>query len=138
VKSTIETLAENLKKYREQSGHTQSSLSEAVDISLRGYQKYEQGVVWPEPAKLDRLAKILDIKVSDLFEKSQPEGPRSRAKLAQSETHYMEASRALAQLAVAGPVRRAIVMFLLSKDEAHLEGLDQKIHQAARLLAKVP
>lgn len=67
VKSAQKTLAENLKRLREAAGFTQASLSEAIEVSLRGYQKYEQGVVWPEPNKLDKIAKTLGIPLTDLF-----------------------------------------------------------------------
>lgn len=51
----------NLKRYRHALGLTQEKFSELAHMSLRGFQKYEQGESRPTPEILDRFAKVLGI-----------------------------------------------------------------------------
>lgn len=57
----------NLKRLRREKGFTQAELAEIIDMSVRGYQKYEQGESWPGPAKLRAIAEALSCSVSDLY-----------------------------------------------------------------------
>ena len=52
---------------RKKAGHTQASMAEALDFSVRGYQKYEQGESFPSPETITRIADLLNVSVSDLY-----------------------------------------------------------------------
>ena len=58
---------ERLKMYRHNLGFTQKRVAEAIGISLRGYQQYEQGKFEPDIAKLIKLADTFGITVDELI-----------------------------------------------------------------------
>lgn len=68
---------ENLKRIRKSMGMTQAEMAEKVDISVRGYQKYEQGESVPRPDTMAAIAKALDCTVADLYRPDTPEPPRA-------------------------------------------------------------
>lgn len=67
LKTTSEIFIVNLRHRRERAGHTQTSFASEVGLSLRGYQKYEQGETQPTPEVLDRFAKELKCSAWELF-----------------------------------------------------------------------
>lgn len=56
-----------LKTYRNSHHMTQKSVAEAIGVSLRGYQQYEQGKFEPNIEKLIKLADLFGITVDDLI-----------------------------------------------------------------------
>ncbi len=58
---------ERLKMYRNQQKKTQKEVAEAVGVSLRGYQQYEQGKFEPNIEKLVKLADTFGISVDELI-----------------------------------------------------------------------
>lgn len=46
---------------------TQQSMSDALSISLNGYQKYEQGERFPPPDTLVKIADLLEIPIDYLL-----------------------------------------------------------------------
>lgn len=62
----------NLKRLRKAANLTQAELAEAIDMSVRGYQKYEQGESSPGPAKAQAIAQVLGCTVADLYAEPQP------------------------------------------------------------------
>jgi transcriptional regulator with XRE-family HTH domain len=60
-------LAENIKKFRNRRGWSQSILSEKLDISANYLSSVETGKGWVSPLTLAKLAKILEIEVFELF-----------------------------------------------------------------------
>lgn len=59
-------LAENIKKLRNERKISQSNLAEMAGISLRGLQDIEYKKNVPRPATLKKIAKALDVDVSEL------------------------------------------------------------------------
>ena len=60
---------ENLQQLRQNSGLSQSQLAKLAGVSVRVYQKYEQGVRDISKAQLStllRICKALDCKLSDI------------------------------------------------------------------------
>lgn len=58
---------ERLKMYRNKHKLTQKAMAEAVGVSLRGYQQYEQGKFEPNIEKLIKLADTFGISVDELI-----------------------------------------------------------------------
>jgi len=58
---------ENLGRLRRKKYRSQASFAEALDVSDRTYQRYEQGETEPDTEMLDRLARALDCKPWELF-----------------------------------------------------------------------
>jgi transcriptional regulator with XRE-family HTH domain len=61
-------------------GFTQSELAERIGMSVRGYQKYEQGESAPPQAKTEAIARALGCTVADLYK--APETPKTGPNLA--------------------------------------------------------
>jgi transcriptional regulator with XRE-family HTH domain len=68
----------NLKRYREEKGLTQATLAEALAVSLRNVQNWEQGQREPSLETLRQLARVLGVTVSDLVEGEPPAKPGKR------------------------------------------------------------
>lgn len=66
---------ERLKMYRNNLGFTQKAVAEAIGISLRGYQQYEQGKFEPDIAKLIKLADTFGITIDELVGHELPQNP---------------------------------------------------------------
>jgi len=59
---------QQLKKIREQKGMTQEYLAEIIGISDRQIRNYEGGVQGPTFGNLEKLAKVLGVRIRDLFD----------------------------------------------------------------------
>lgn len=116
----------NLKHFRDLAELTQAQLAEAIDMSLRGYQKYEQGEAWPDGETFDKLTASLKCAPADLL--------RADASVAILSLAPEDLGRAIQGLGVAGPVRQACVLFLATQDHAYLERLSPKARRAIELL----
>jgi len=66
-------LAKNMKKYRELSGISQMALAEKVGCSITFIGNIEINRRFPSPNNINRIAKALNVKVSDLFAEQEPE-----------------------------------------------------------------
>lgn len=60
------SFSEQLKMYRTKHNLTQKMVAEAIGISLRGYQQYEQGKFQPNIEKLIKLADLYHITIDEL------------------------------------------------------------------------
>lgn len=58
---------DKIKKLREISDMTQNDMAEKLGMSLSGYTKIERGISKPNLPMLERIAKVLDISVSELL-----------------------------------------------------------------------
>jgi len=58
---------ETLKKIRLDKGLTQAQLSERTDIAIRSYQYYERGERVPDVITAQRIAKVLNKDVREIF-----------------------------------------------------------------------
>ena len=58
---------ENIKKFRNRRGWNQLLLAEKLDISANFLSEIETGKGWVSPLTLAKLAKALEIEVSELF-----------------------------------------------------------------------
>ncbi|SHH04400.1 helix-turn-helix domain-containing protein [Flavobacterium defluvii] len=56
-----------IKEYRLQSNHTSEYVAIQMEMSVKKYEKIEQGMVDLKLSKLDKLVKILGIKKSEIF-----------------------------------------------------------------------
>lgn len=59
-------ISNNIKKYRKDKNMTQKQLAEKAGLSIASIQGYEQGKYKPKTEQLKKLAKALDVSVSDL------------------------------------------------------------------------
>lgn len=59
-------ISDNIKKIRKEKNMTQKQLAEKAGLSIATIQGYEQGKYKPKTEQLKRLAKVLDVSVSDL------------------------------------------------------------------------
>ena len=67
--SVQETFIRNLKQYRKKKGLTQTELTVEINMGLNYINGVEQGAFFPKPDVIDRIAQVLDIKPSQLFDK---------------------------------------------------------------------
>lgn len=65
--STKEKLGKKIQKLRKNLGYTQEELAEKINISRTHMGHIEQGRKSPSIKIMDKLARILKVKVSDLF-----------------------------------------------------------------------
>lgn len=66
-----EIFVNNLKYYRKQKGISQEKLSYAVDRSIAYINQIENKDTWPQPEMVDKIAAVLGIQSSALFEENQ-------------------------------------------------------------------
>lgn len=57
-----------IREYRLQNNHTPEYVAIQMEISVKTYEKIEQGMVDLKLSKLDQLVKILGIKKSQIFQ----------------------------------------------------------------------
>lgn len=70
MNSIRETFVNNLKFYRKQKGISQEKLSYAVGKSIAYINQIENKDTWPQPEMVDKIAEILGIPSSVLFEEN--------------------------------------------------------------------
>lgn len=70
MNSIRETFVNNLKFYRKQKGISQEKLSYAVGKSIAYINQIENKDTWPQPEMVDKIAEILEISSSTLFEEN--------------------------------------------------------------------
>lgn len=76
-----EIFVNNLKYYRKQKGISQEKLSYAVGKSIAYINQIENKGTWPQPEMVDKIAEILQIPSSALFEEdSSPQNQKSKFK----------------------------------------------------------
>lgn len=74
-----ETFVNNLKFYRKQKGISQEKLSYAVGKSIAYINQIENKDTWPQPEMVDKIAEVLEIPSSALFEENgSPENLKKR------------------------------------------------------------
>ncbi len=61
------TFAKNLVKLRESNSLTQQQVADAIDLKRSTYAYYENGKTEPKRRTLEKLAKIFNVSVDDLF-----------------------------------------------------------------------
>lgn len=66
MEKTSEIFRKKLKGARKSQGLTQSEMAERVGMSVRTYQKYEQGETQPTPEILDSFARALNLRPWEL------------------------------------------------------------------------
>jgi len=72
-------LARNMKKYRKILGISQMALAEAIGCSTTLIGNIEINRRFPSPNNINRIAKALNVKVSDLFAEQEPESMNKMA-----------------------------------------------------------
>lgn len=70
MNSIRETFVNNLKFYRKQKGISQEKLSYAVGKSIAYINQIENKDTWPQPEMVDKIAEVLEIPSSALFEEN--------------------------------------------------------------------
>ena len=59
---------QRVKELRKGKGLTQEQLAELINIEPPNVSKMESGLHFPQPEKIEKIAKALDISIKDLFE----------------------------------------------------------------------
>lgn len=54
----MKAFAENLKKVRIANGFTQEGAAQAIGVTEKAYQSYEEGRAWPRPDRLWKIAEV--------------------------------------------------------------------------------
>lgn len=67
MKKTGEIFVDNLRRLRKEKFSAAKDFAEKVNLSDRGYQRYEEGDSQPTPDILDRFAKVLGCKPWELL-----------------------------------------------------------------------
>lgn len=79
MRKTKAIFIQNLRRGRKSKRLTQAEFAEAVDMSLRGYQKYEQGESAPTPEVLERFAEHIGCEPWELVSPAAgPSGDEAR------------------------------------------------------------
>ena len=66
--SCKEMLGKRIKELRKASGLTQEKLSELINLEPNHISKIEAGIHFPQPEKLESLARVFDVQIKDLFD----------------------------------------------------------------------
>ncbi len=66
--------ADNLVRLRKDRGLTQDDIAERTGMAVQTIRGYEQRINWPDPERIELLAKALDVTVCDLM-RDQATGP---------------------------------------------------------------
>ena len=66
--SCREMLGKRIKELRKASGFTQEKLSELINLEPNHISKIEAGIHFPQPEKLESLARVFDMQIRDLFD----------------------------------------------------------------------
>lgn len=61
------TLAERLRGFRLRAGFSQQNIADVLNVSRSTYTYYETGKTSPDPATLNRIAKILGVSLEEFF-----------------------------------------------------------------------
>ena len=72
-------LAKNMKKYRQILGISQMALAEKIGCSTTLIGNIEINKRFPSADNINRIAKALDVKISDLFTEQEPESMKIMA-----------------------------------------------------------
>lgn len=56
-----------LRKYREESGHSQIDLAEKMAVTQQSISSWETGRTIPKPYQMKKLSEILEVDMDDLF-----------------------------------------------------------------------
>jgi len=72
-------LTRNMKKYRQILGISQAALAERVGCSTTLIGNIEIGKRFPSADNINRIARALDVRISDLFAEQQPESMKAMA-----------------------------------------------------------
>jgi len=67
-KEILKVIGKNIKKYRKLCGYTQERLSELADVHPATIGRLEGGGINVTVLKLQKISKILNIEVKDLFQ----------------------------------------------------------------------
>ncbi len=62
-----------IKELRTKSGLTQEKISESIGIQPENYSRIENGISFPKPENLVKLAKVLNIELAEMFQFSNLE-----------------------------------------------------------------
>ena len=63
-------IGKKIREHRLKAGLTQEKLAELLEITLQQVQKYERGITKVNLVKLQQLAEILKVPISDFFDES--------------------------------------------------------------------
>lgn len=63
-----EILATNLQRLRKSRGYTQAQLAMAIGSTAASYNRWENGINWPDPESIEKIASYYQVKSSALFQ----------------------------------------------------------------------
>ena len=67
MRKVLKLNAKNIKQYRVAKDITVAELAKALKVSRQTIYNYEDGIQMPPPKKLEKIAKLLDVKKLDLL-----------------------------------------------------------------------
>jgi len=67
------TFSEKLKRARSNAGMSMDDLAELLDLSKQSVYKYEKNLLTPNPEALNKIARILNVTINDLFDNTRKE-----------------------------------------------------------------
>lgn len=134
MRTTSEIFRENLKRLRKERFPKQEDFADKVNLSTRGYQKYETGESQPTPDVLDRFSKQIGCPITALL----TDDNLSNESEDFNSSSVFFAGDVLSRLARLSRERRAFVLALIFRNEDYLKALPPKLVQAAQILLKAP
>ena len=67
--STLKTqFGKRVKELRKSKGITQEQIAELINLEPPNVSKMENGMHFPQPEKIEKIAKALDVEISELFD----------------------------------------------------------------------
>lgn len=63
----VKQILENIKRIRRQKGYSQTNIADDLGIEMTTYGKIENGKIHLKVEMLERIAKILQVKVSEIY-----------------------------------------------------------------------
>lgn len=67
----LSLLPEKLRKYRKLNGFSQKNVADRLNLSRSAYTYYELGKTCPDPARLNRIAKIFGVPLEVFFDSEE-------------------------------------------------------------------
>lgn len=68
-------LASNLLELRKSKGSTQAKIAEEVGATVASYNRWENGINWPDPESIEKIANYYSIPSSRLFQDKSLQTP---------------------------------------------------------------
>lgn len=119
-------LAENIKSLREQHGLTQNEFAEQLGVSGKAVCTWEKGTRQPRMGVIEKMAKLYNIKKSDIIEDKETPAPNGERNITKKSQHDEKIAMLIDLFEMLPDLEQNQVLFQLLNQVRYLKGLDGK------------